>query len=69
MGLDVNLSSVVRTDIRGYATLNHHIGQLLNDGEAVLSSRNIDRQTLPRVFIDQREHPHRSPVMRAETKS
>jgi len=44
--------------------IQHHIRQRFDHFIPSQPSRHADRQTLPRVFVDQRQHPQRSPVMR-----
>src|ERR1700732_3241931 len=42
---------------------SHHIGQSLDDLGAAPASFGTHQQALPRVFIDQVQHPHRPSVM------
>ena len=43
----------------------HDVGYGIHDIEAAQPAGDPQRQTLPRVFVDQREQPHGSPVMGA----
>ena len=48
----------------GNAVLDHGVGQHLDHIAAVDPAPHMDRQALPRVFIDQVQHAHRPSVMR-----
>src|SRR5271170_5289659 len=58
------LRAVVRTNVFRDSPEQHHICQSFNHFIPPELSRDTDGQTLPRVFIDQRQHPQRSSVMR-----
>src|SRR5271167_3553683 len=61
------LRTIVRSNILWNSTPAHHIGQRLDDLIAPKSSSYSNRQALPRVFIDHRQHADHSPVMSHRT--
>src|ERR1035441_2617707 len=61
------LRAVVRATILRGSSPQHHICQSLDYLVASQPSRHADRQAFSRVFIDQRQHPQRSPIVRHGT--
>src|SRR5271163_3725613 len=57
------LRTVVGPDVLWGSSPEHHIGQRLDDLVAPQSSSYSNRQALPRVFIDHRQHADRSALM------
>src|SRR5260370_15696603 len=62
--LRYELRAVVRTNVFRDSPEQHHICQSFNHFIPPEPSRYTDGQTLPRVFIDERQHPQCSSVMR-----
>ncbi len=58
------LRSVVRSNVLWNSSPQHHIGQCLDDLVAPESSSYSNRQALPRVFVDHRQHADRSSIVR-----
>jgi hypothetical protein len=57
------LRSVVRSNVLWNSSPQHHISQRLDDLITPKSSSYTDRQTLPRVFIDHRQHADHSAIV------
>jgi len=53
---------IVGADVRGHSALDEEVGQAVQHVVAAQSATDIDRQALAGVFIDQSEHPKRSPL-------
>ena len=58
------LRTVVTADVLRDAVLDHSLGENFDHVPAVQPAFHADRQTLPRVFIDRVQHPHRPAIMR-----
>jgi hypothetical protein len=58
-----HLCAVVRTDVLGDASGEHHIGQCFDDAEAVDATSNPDGQAFAGVFIDQGHQPEPTAIM------
>jgi hypothetical protein len=59
-----HLCAVVRTDVLGDTSGEHHIGQCFDDAEAVDATSNPDGQAFAGVLIDQGHQPEPTAVMR-----
>jgi hypothetical protein len=58
------LRAIVRTNVFRGSPEQHHIRQRFNHLIAAQSSRHSNRQALPRVFVDHRQHADRSSIVR-----
>jgi hypothetical protein len=57
------LAAVVRPDVARRAVYDEQIGENMQHIVGPELSGDLDRQALPRVFVDDREHADQSPVM------
>jgi hypothetical protein len=57
------LRAVVRPNVLWNSSLQHHIRQCLDDLVASQSPRHSNRQALPHVFVDHRQHADRSAIV------
>ena len=55
--------AIVRPNMLRDSSPQHHIGQCLDHLIAAKPASHPNRQTLPRVFVDQHQHPQRSSVV------
>ena len=58
------LPPIVRANVIRHPSVQHHIRQRFDHFVSSQPSCHADRQTLSRVFVDQRQHPQRSAVVR-----
>jgi len=58
-----HLRAVVRANVFGHASGEHHISHRLDDAKAVDSASHPDRKALPSELVDQRHQSELSPVM------
>src|SRR5271154_6017773 len=61
------LGAVVRADIFRDSSEQHHVRKCFEHFIPPKPSGHTDRQALPRVFVDQRQHPQHSAVVRHRT--
>ncbi len=58
------LRAVVRADVLGYSSDEHHLGQKLDHLLGTDAPFHQDRQALPQVLVDQREQAQHAPIVR-----